>query len=335
MGLTPSKLAGLLERHGADRILILGPPGIGKSTVIRDYAWRRASQLGLKLVDLSEAQEIDVSKHYLYLHIFAPLIRAEDLAFIAKKGGGYDWTLPEKLRLLTTPGARGLVFIDEITNVQLPEVQTLLFSMILDKRVAYSRLSRGVEVVAAGNTPEDSPVATPPPPPLLDRFRIVVRADPPSLEEWVKWMNSVGRPWDVRVALILRSKPALMYKPPRQGSLNKFPTPRSWSVLAWELAAAGHPLGDDAVELASMIVGPEAAEEARPILERNASETSRAVNVAEELRRGECRGLENLALENPEEAAWAILFSGVDPVKLSTKCSAAAEVARLVYIHTR
>ncbi len=340
-GVSVGGLARLLDRHGADRVLLLGPPGVGKSTAVREYAERRARRLGLRFVDLAEAEpgDVDVESCFLYLHIYAPLVRPEDLAFIARTEWGYDWVLPGKLRLLADRRARGLVFLDEITNAVVPEVQSMLFSLVLDKRVAYTRLSPGVEVIAAGNRPEDSPVAASLAPPLIDRFRLVVRVDPPSVDEWVAWMNRSGRPWDRRVAAALRAKPRLMLDPSMGGEGEKFPTPRSWSTLAWELAAAGRPEGKEAVELAAMVVGSRAASEIEPFLTGRGGAGLEAAEAAELIAEkgleAACSELERLYSRSPALASWALALAGVDPVKAaSSGCGAAREVMRLVYEHT-
>ncbi len=351
--LSPSGLLGLLRRHGGDRVLLLGPPGVGKSTVVREYAEERASNAGRRFVDLAETSisSVDLSRDYLYLQIYAPLVRPEDLAFIARVDGGYDWVLPGKLRLLADPRAVGLLFIDELTNAVSPDVQTVLFSVVLDRRVAYQRLSPGVEVVAAGNEPKDSPVAVEPPPPLLDRFRMLVKVRPPTPEEWASWMASRGRPWDRRVAALLKARPDLMYRPAR-GGIEKFPTPRSWSVLAWELARAGSPRGREAVDLAELIVGPAAAGEAEPFLSpatprswrdalaraRNEEERLLAVaRAAEELaslgaERG-CSVVEEVYSRAPHLAAWLLYLSGLNPLEAATKCKAALKLAETIAEH--
>jgi len=346
--LSPSGLHGLLDRHGGDRLLLLGPPGVGKSTVVRGYAERRARALGRRFVDLSEAPiaSVNPERDFLFLQIYAPLVRPEDLAFIARLDGGYDWVLPGKLRLLAEPGAVGLLFVDELTNAVSPDVQTVLFSLVLDKRVAYQRLSPDVEVVAAGNEPRDSPVAVEPPPPLLDRFRMIVKVKPPTPDEWAAWMASQGRPWDRRIAALLKARPDLIYRP-YQGGIEKFPTPRSWSVLAWELARAGTPRGAEALALAELVVGGRAAAEAEPFLAaglqpgwrealaKARSEEERLLAVAraaEELaglgaERG-CSIVEEVYARAPHLAAWLLYMSGVNPLEAAAKCPAAEALAR-------
>jgi len=231
-----ARVRSLFKALGADRVLLVGPPGVGKSQTVRVYAEEQAARLGLEFVD---ARSLDVSGcggvegKYLFLHLFAPTLRPEDLAFVAKRGDRYDFVLPRHLEYFTCPGARGLIFIDEITNVQLADVLTALFSLVLDKTIAGYKLSDDVEVVAAGNAPDESSVANLLPAPLVDRFRLVVRVAPPSVTEWARWMEErYGDDWDRRVlGFLLGDESSLAPRGESEG-LEKYPTPRTWTEVA-------------------------------------------------------------------------------------------------------
>ena len=85
-------------------------------------------------------------------------------------------------------------------------------------------------VVAAGNRPEDaSSIVRMLHNPLLNRFKIV-RISPPTLEEWVEWMNNrYGDDWDKRTYAFLqrfRDEGYLLQIPKTAEGLENFPTPR-------------------------------------------------------------------------------------------------------------
>ena len=123
----------------------------------------------------------------------------------------------------------------QITNVQRDDVLSTAYKIALDRKVGQISINGGTFIVAAGNTPEDSAIARPLPAPLLNRFR-VIRVDPPSLKDWVDYMDrKYNDAWDKRVYAFLAAYEGenyLVQKPDDAETLEQFATPRTWTILA-------------------------------------------------------------------------------------------------------
>jgi len=123
----------------------------------------------------------------------------------------------------------------QITNVQRDDVLSTAYKIALDRKVGQVPINGGTFIVAAGNTPEDSAIARPLPAPLLNRFR-VIRVDPPSLKDWVDYMDrKYDDEWDKRVYAFLAAYEGenyLVQKPDDAETLEQFATPRTWTILA-------------------------------------------------------------------------------------------------------
>ena len=142
--------------------------------------------------------------------------------------------LPEVLHLFTLPGIAGVLFIDELTNVQRDDQMAMYYTLILEKEFGYTgRLSDGVKVVAAGNPPEWSSIARGLAAPLLNRTT-KVDVEPPSVDEWIDYMfKTYGDNWRKEIAAFLKAFPKyLLGKPTGEETLEPFPTPRAWTTLA-------------------------------------------------------------------------------------------------------
>lgn len=145
-----------------------GPPGLGKSDMIRDIA----SSAKLKLIDLRLAQcepndllgypaVVDGKSTYMPMDTFP--LEGEDV--------------PE--------GFKGwLLFLDEIRNAPVA-VQMAAYKLILDREVGNHKLHPKVFIVAASNGEEDNCFVTPMSDALKSRMiHLRLRVDP---EEWTLW----------------------------------------------------------------------------------------------------------------------------------------------------
>jgi len=209
-------------------LMLWGPPGVGKSSVVRELC----SELGVELLDIRLAQMDPVDIRGL------PAPR-EDRT---------DWLLsglwPRE------PTSRGVVLFDELTAVD-RSVQVAVYELILDRTLGtLYELPPGWLVVAAGNRASDGAVATMMSSALANRFCHLEVS--PDLEDWLTWARSA----DIhpQVMAFLRFRPGRFHD--MSGDRERgWPSARSWERASDVLHQKG--LSERSRELMlSGLVGP-------------------------------------------------------------------------------
>ena len=214
-------------------LLLLGPPGVGKSETVRRIAEKLAISKGLRFVELDHSNFKEVLRTegvFVFFDLRLTEVEPSDLLGVPREEDG-GITYKPQLWSLCFSKHPGVLFLDELTNVQREDVIAAAYKLLLDRRAGNVRFRDDVWVVAAGNRPEDSSVARLLPAPLMDR---VTRVDfgLPKIEEWAEYMNANGD-WDTRVLAYLKRFPEDFLKPPSEPeTLENFPTPRSWTRVA-------------------------------------------------------------------------------------------------------
>ena len=208
----PSRVNEVLTRLLSTRwpAFLWGPPGVGKSSVVRQVA----AELGLPLVDIR-----------------APLLDPTDLRGLPYVSDGIaKWASPSFLP--HEEGSQGVLFFDEL-NAAPPLVQASLYQLTLDRQVGEYRLPDGWRIVAAGNRSEDSAIVFRMPSALANRF---IHVDfEVNLEDWVDW--AVANKVHPLVQAFIRLRSELLLK---MGSAERgFPTPRSWEMVSDSIGAFG------------------------------------------------------------------------------------------------
>jgi MoxR-like ATPase len=208
--LTPSSLAPfLLNVAPVLPVFIWGPPGIGKSALVRGFA----DSVGLPCVSLLGSQ-------------LAP----EDIIGVPQIVDGRSRFCPPTMIAKDEPYC---LFLDEL-NACSHEVQKAFYSLILDKRIGEFELPAGSIIIGAGNRTEDAAITRPLSSALINRLiHVQLKA---SARDWIEWAGPAGIHELVFDYIVNRSD-HLWSKPPKHEE--PFSTPRGWEMLSNALKAYG------------------------------------------------------------------------------------------------
>lgn len=209
-----------------------GPPGIGKSTIVRELC----KDKGLELIDLR-------------LSLLNP-VDLRGLPVVDKKTQKAEWYKPGFLPDTNTK-KEGILFLDEI-NLAPHSVQAAAYQLILDKKLGEYQFPKTWKIIAAGNREGvDKANVFKMSAPLANRFiHFTVRDD---WQIWRKWAETA----DIRneVMDFIAINPSLFLQLPEKNE-KAFPTPRSWNFVSDLMNSFGYQNGDVPSEsLKSVIVG--------------------------------------------------------------------------------
>jgi hypothetical protein len=192
-------------------IFMWGPPGIGKSDIIK--------QLGVEL----DAHVIDVR-----LSLWEPT-DIKGIPYFDSNTSKMVWAPPSELpdAEMASKHKNIVLFMDEM-NSAAPSVQAAAYQLILNRRVGTYQLPDNVVMVAAGNRETDKGVTFRMPAPLANRFvHLELTVDWDDYFEWAT-ENKIHK--DV-VGFLTFSKKDLYDFDPKSSS-RAFATPRSWSFVS-------------------------------------------------------------------------------------------------------
>lgn len=217
----PAQLLTILDREFASTreghhtpVMLWGPPGVGKSDMIRQTGERH------------DAPVIDIRLSQM---------EPSDLRGIPfRKGEFVEWAAPAILPDAARHGAQGILFLDEITSAP-PSVSAAAYQLILDRRLGEYEVPRGWAIFAAGNRQGDRGVTYTMPAPLANRFSHF-EVDT-HLDDWVAW--AYRHDIDERVIGFLRFRPELLFDFDPAHNPVAFPSPRSWEFAHRSLQKFG------------------------------------------------------------------------------------------------
>jgi hypothetical protein len=217
----PAQLLTILDREYASTsaghhtpVMLWGPPGVGKSDMIRQTGNRH----GAPVIDIRLSQ-----------------MEPSDLRGIPFRNGEVvEWAAPAILPDADRHGASGILFLDEITSAP-PSVSAAAYQLILDRKLGEYEVPEGWAIFAAGNRQGDRGVTYTMPAPLANRFsHFEVETH---LDDWVAWAYQNGL--DERVIAFLRFRPELLFDFDPAHNPVAFPSPRSWEFAHRSLQKFG------------------------------------------------------------------------------------------------
>ena len=187
-------------------VLLLSPPGVGKSAIVR----QAADEAGLECRSLLGTQ-----------------IAPEDVSGIPRIVGERSVFCPPRVLLPEDPAAKPFcLFLDELPACT-PDIQKAFYSLLLERRVGEYPLPKGTWVVAAGNRAEDRSLVRSLSAALVNRVTILnVKV---SAEEWLRWARRAGVRHDVLSYVVYA--PHSLQKP-IPATPAPFSTPRAWEALS-------------------------------------------------------------------------------------------------------
>ena len=192
-------------------VFLWGPPGIGKSDIVKQIA------------EETEREVIDVR-----LSLWEPT-DIKGIPFYNSKSNSMEWAPP--IELPQDPDSTAVLFLDEL-NSAAPATQAAAYQLVLNRRVGKYTLPKGVSIVAAGNRETDKGVTYRMPAPLANRFLHLELKH--NFDDWLQWATD-NKISDQVVGYIGFAKQDLYDFDPRSSS-RSFATPRSWSFVSDLLA---------------------------------------------------------------------------------------------------
>lgn len=182
-------------------VLLVGPPGIGKSAMVFQVAYDISQELGLPFYKTKGGKEVVHALNVIDLRISQ--ILPEDFKGLPKFSKMNEeevvkWVLPE---FLPRKGL-GILFLDEI-NLGSPSIQKAAYSLICERRLGGTmyeptklgifkrvkgtgyELPKGWVIIAAMNPESQAEIAYPLPKPLKNRF-VYMYVIPPKVEKIIK-----------------------------------------------------------------------------------------------------------------------------------------------------
>ena len=211
---TVDLLVGMHEAGVRRTVFLIGPPGIGKTSIAREAA----RQIGGKcwVNDLSSSL-------------------VEDLKGLPRPDGDVMRFIPdEKLKEACTDGAKGFFVLDDLAAAD-RSLQVAARQLSLDLTMHNHILSTDVSVVVTGNRRSDGAAAAT----LPSHFRnsVITLEVEPSLDDWSAWYRGTGLA--PAVLAFLTYRPAHLSQLPDKASENgAFATPRSWAMFAEAMPVA-------------------------------------------------------------------------------------------------
>ena len=231
-------------------VLLWGPPGIGKTAIIKQVAGKMDAHLETVLASIREPSDFGGLPAIIdgNVHLMPPV-----------------WA--RNLRKASDEGKTAILFLDEISTAR-PSVQSALLRVTHEKIVGDLYLGDNVSIVAAANPPDSAaggwelPLAT------SNRWcHLEWKVDAPSWNTWFKIYGEGDPKVKAVVSSFIHRRPTVLHQMPKDDQIEKnaWPSPRSWestsSLLSVFLQNTGELTIEQAAKVAESTVGQAVAGE--------------------------------------------------------------------------
>ena len=226
-------------------MMLWGPPGVGKSAVVREIC--EAKKIGFVDIRLAQREPIDLR------------------GLPVPRGDTVDWLVSSEWP--RDPASRGIILFDELTAAD-RTLQVAAYELILDRRLGtLYQVPPGWYLMAAGNRAQDRAVAGAMSSALANRFCHLDVT--PDVEGWLVWARLRGLHPEVLGLLALR--PQIFFDMTSTDLQRGWPSPRTWERVSVVLAHAKGLSTSHLRRLVDGLVGPAAAAELMAFREAAAS----------------------------------------------------------------
>ena len=190
-------LGKIISNNIKHSVFLWGPPGVGKSSIVRKVA----ADANMKLIDLRISQLAPTDLRGL------PFVQDGKAHFAPPSFLPQDGT--------------GILFLDE-ANQASPSMMALAQQLILDRQVGDYVVPEGWFIVAAGNRTEDRAAVSQMPAPVANRFlHFNVESDLTSFKEY-----AIRKGLNEQIISFLNFRPQLLFDFNKNATA--WPSPRSW-----------------------------------------------------------------------------------------------------------
>lgn len=221
--------------HSIAPLMLWGPPGIGKSTVVREVC----AANGVEFLDVRLAQREPID--------------LRGLPVPNRDNNGVDWLVSSEWP--RNPSSRGIILFDELTAAD-RTLQVAAYELIFDRRLGtLYEVPPGWLLVGAGNRVSDRAVVSTMSSALANRFCHLDVV--PDVGEWMVWARTKGVHPDVLG--LLSVTPELFFSMENVDVQRGWPSPRSWERVGVVLDSAAALPERAARRLIEGLVGPAAA----------------------------------------------------------------------------
>lgn len=196
-------------------VMLWGPPGIGKSQLVRELADEMGKRTG-KRVHVTDVRLI----------LFNPV----DLRGIPTSNAEKTlsvWLKPKIFDMDASDEVLNILFLDEISAAP-QSVQAAAYQITLDRVIGEHKLPENCIVIAAGNRVTDRSVAYKMPRALANRLMHIEIA--PDFSSWCEWAVRSGI--NEKVLGFLSFKQDYLNEDEITSDDLAFPTPRSWEMVS-------------------------------------------------------------------------------------------------------